>query len=59
KITFPILLDDNEETRKRYGVMQYPTTFFIGPDGKVAKIWIGEMNEAFIEQTLASISASK
>lgn len=27
KINFPILLDDNEETRKRYGVMQYPTTF--------------------------------
>lgn len=58
KISFPILLDDNEETRKRYGVMNYPTTFFIGPDGKIAKIWIGEMTEAFIEQTIASISAS-
>ncbi|NOU97598.1 thiol-disulfide oxidoreductase ResA [Paenibacillus sp. LMG 31456] len=58
KITFPILLDDNEETRKRYGVMNYPTTFFVGPDGKIAKIWIGEMTEAFIEQTIASITAA-
>ncbi|WP_282935671.1 thiol-disulfide oxidoreductase ResA [Paenibacillus sp. RC67] len=58
KINFPILLDDNEETRKRYGVMQYPTTFFISPDGKIAKIKIGEMDEAYIEQTLASISTS-
>jgi peroxiredoxin len=55
KISFPILLDDNEATRKRYGVNQYPTTFFIAPDGKIAKIMIGEMNEAFIEKTLASI----
>ncbi|TDF99306.1 thiol-disulfide oxidoreductase ResA [Paenibacillus piri] len=59
KISFPILLDDNEEIRKRYGVMQYPTTFFIGPDGKIAKIRIGEMDEAFIEQTIASIPAAK
>jgi peroxiredoxin len=59
KITFPILLDNNEETRKRYGVMNYPTTFFINPDGKIAKIWVGEMKEPFIEQTLVSISASK
>jgi peroxiredoxin len=58
KITFPILLDDREETRKRYGVMQYPTTFFISPDGKIANIRIGEMDEAFIEQTIASIAAS-
>ncbi|MCS7462425.1 thiol-disulfide oxidoreductase ResA [Paenibacillus doosanensis] len=58
KIHFPILLDDKEETRKRYGVMQYPTTFFIAPDGKIATIRIGEMDEAYIEQTLATIAAS-
>jgi peroxiredoxin len=59
KITFPILLDDNEATRKRYGVSQYPTTFFITPDGKISKIMIGEMTEAYIEKTLASVSAAK
>jgi peroxiredoxin len=59
KITFPVLLDDNEATRKRYGVSYYPTTFFITPEGKIAKIMVGEMSEAFIEQTLASIQAAK
>ncbi|WP_240413910.1 thiol-disulfide oxidoreductase ResA [Paenibacillus periandrae] len=58
KITFPILLDDNEATRKRYGVSNYPTTFFISPDGKIAKIMVGEMSEVFIEKTLESIKAS-
>jgi peroxiredoxin len=57
KITFPILMDDNEATRKRYSVMNYPTTFFITPGGTIAKIMIGEMTEAYIEQTLASLSA--
>jgi peroxiredoxin len=54
-IKFPILLDDREEIRKRYGVKDYPTTFFIKPDGKVGHIQIGEMTEGFIEQTITSL----
>ncbi|MBP1155218.1 MULTISPECIES: redoxin domain-containing protein [unclassified Paenibacillus] len=55
KVTFPILMDKNEEMRKRYGVSQYPTTFFVGPDGIVSQIRIGEMDEPFIEQTVAAM----
>ncbi|TVY11702.1 thiol-disulfide oxidoreductase ResA [Paenibacillus cremeus] len=55
KVTFPILFDKNEENRKKYGVSQYPTTFFIGPDGKIAVIRIGQMDEPFIEQTLTTL----
>lgn len=55
KVTFPILFDKNEENRKRYGVSQYPTTFFVGPDGKIAVIRIGEMDEPFIEQTITTL----
>lgn len=58
KVTFPILLDKNEETRKRYGVSQYPTTFFIKPDGKVGVIRVGQMDEAFIDQTISSLLPS-
>ncbi|PZE21982.1 redoxin domain-containing protein [Paenibacillus xerothermodurans] len=58
KLTFPILFDDNQETRQRYGVMNYPTTFFIDAEGNIARIWVGEMNEDFIEQTIASISGT-
>ncbi|SCW27642.1 Peroxiredoxin [Paenibacillus tianmuensis] len=59
KVTFPILLDKNEETRKRYGVSQYPTTYFIGPEGKVDVIRIGEMDEAYIEKTITSLLPQK
>jgi len=58
KLNFPIVLDDKEEVRKRYGVMSYPTTFFIDPDGKIATVKVGEMNDAYIQQTLASIMAA-
>ncbi|MEK8127444.1 thiol-disulfide oxidoreductase ResA [Paenibacillus filicis] len=54
-VTFPILFDKNEETRKRYGVSQYPTTFFVKPDGKIGEIRIGEMDEAYIERTITSL----
>lgn len=52
-VTFPILLDDKEEIRKRYGVINYPTTFFIGPDGRIASVKVGQMTEEFLEQTVA------
>lgn len=58
KVTFSILLDKNEETRKRYGVSQYPTTFFIKPDGKIGVIRVGQMDEAFIDQTISSLLPS-
>ncbi|WP_284640310.1 thiol-disulfide oxidoreductase ResA [Paenibacillus silviterrae] len=54
-VKFPILLDDNEEIRKRFGVRDYPTTFFINPDGRIARIQVGEMTESFIEQTITSL----
>lgn len=43
-VTYPILLD-KEKVRKQYGVNQFPTTFFIEPDGTIAEIWIGEIKE--------------
>ncbi|TBL79788.1 thiol-disulfide oxidoreductase ResA [Paenibacillus thalictri] len=53
KLSFPILLDDKEEIRKRYGVINYPTTFFIGPDGRIASVKVGQMTEDFLEHTVA------
>ncbi|MEW9699036.1 thiol-disulfide oxidoreductase ResA [Paenibacillus sp. SI8] len=55
KLNLPVLLDAKEEVRKLYGVMDYPTTFFIGPDGKVEVKKIGQMTESFIDQTLADL----
>lgn len=38
---FPILLDRNRQVERAFGLKQYPTTFFIGPDGKIVDILIG------------------
>lgn len=55
-VTFPILLDKTEEVRKSYRVIQFPTTFFLDPEGKVRHIKIGEMDEPFMERTLSAIT---
>lgn len=40
-VRFPILLDRNRQTEKQYGLRQYPTTFFVYPDGTIEDIVIG------------------
>ncbi|WP_276351753.1 redoxin domain-containing protein [Cohnella caldifontis] len=58
---FPILLDRNRQTEKRFGLKQYPTTFFVYPNGKIEAILIGgplteEQIEAHIEKLVAGRS---
>lgn len=55
ELTFPILYDPDLNIRAKYGVVQYPTTFFVNRDGEITTIKIGEMDERFIEQTLAGM----
>lgn len=55
-LNMPVLLDAKEVVRKQYGVMDYPTTFFIGTDGKVAVKKIGQMTESFIDETLSKLA---
>jgi peroxiredoxin len=55
RLTLPIWLDENQDIRKKYGVSDYPTTFFISPDGKIEKKHVGGMEEAFIDQTLSAL----
>ncbi|MBD0380636.1 thiol-disulfide oxidoreductase ResA [Paenibacillus sedimenti] len=55
-LNMPVLLDAKEEVRKKYGVMDYPTTFFISPDGKVEVKKIGQMTESYIDQTLTQLA---
>jgi peroxiredoxin len=57
-IRFPIYMDPDDTVRKAYGVYQYPTTFFIKPDGRIYEMKIGKMDEAYIERTLAAMLAS-
>lgn len=58
KVKFPIYLDQDETIRKRYGVMYYPSTFFLLPDGTIHTVKVGEMDEAYIDQTVAALLAA-
>ena len=55
KLTFPILLDDQMEIRKKYGVVNYPTTFFIDRSGKIVWKQEGQMQESFIERQITAL----
>lgn len=54
-LTFPILIDNELRMRNKYHVSSYPTTFFINGSGKIEKIQIGGMDEAYIDQTLTAM----
>lgn len=53
---FPILLDRNKKTEKRYGLKEYPTTYFIAPDGKIQDIVVGgPMSEEEIDSHIRKL----
>ncbi len=55
-VEFPILLDRNRLVEKDFGLKQYPTTFFIRPDGTIADILIGgPLTEEQIESHIRRI----
>ncbi|CAM3569994.1 redoxin domain-containing protein [Marinicrinis lubricantis] len=54
-VSFPILLDPGSTIRKRYGVVSYPTTFFIDADGILSSEKIGEMKELDMKSHLSRI----
>lgn len=58
-ISFLSLHDDAEAVRKMYGVTDFPTTFFIGADGIVKEIRVGEMTEDYIERTIKRLVEEK
>jgi peroxiredoxin len=56
-ISFPILLDMDEQVRSSYSIMYYPTTFFILPNGEVGHVQVGEMTSSFIESKIKQLLA--
>lgn len=49
--TFPIYLDRERNAANRYRIPAYPTTYFIGSDGKIqSKSYIGAMDYDFMKK---------
>jgi peroxiredoxin len=57
---FPILLDRNRQTEKKFGLKQYPTTFFVRADGTIEDVLIGgPLTEEQIEGHIEKIMNAK
>lgn len=55
ELTFPVLIDNNDQVLNAYGVNPLPTTFLIDKDGKVVKILTGQMTESNVQQYMEMI----
>jgi len=59
-LTFPILLDRDGATSRRYQMQALPTTFFVGRDGTIRDIVIGgPMSEALIASKIEGLLAEE
>lgn len=57
-LSFPVGIDTNGAIAKRYGVRSYPTTVFIGADGRIALFQIGTIPNADVAfEPLVQINA--
>ncbi|EXX84788.1 thiol-disulfide oxidoreductase [Paenibacillus darwinianus] len=54
-LDYQILRDRDRQTEKAYGVRQYPTTFFVKPNGEIKEIFIGGMTEAAIDERITEL----
>jgi peroxiredoxin len=52
-LTFTPLLDENGRIAQQYGVSNFPTTYFVGPDGAVTAVHFGMMTRSQIDDYLA------
>ncbi|MEK3881494.1 redoxin domain-containing protein [Paenibacillus sp. PL2-23] len=50
KLTYPVLRDVDRRVERQYGLRQYPTTFFVKPDGSIMEVVVGGMLESDINQ---------
>ncbi|MBU5444097.1 thiol-disulfide oxidoreductase ResA [Paenibacillus sp. MSJ-34] len=51
-VTFPLLLDKEKQTTRKYGIGPLPTTVFISSEGKIVDIRIGELTRNVLESNL-------
>lgn len=54
-VTYPIFLDPDLKVTERYGVISYPTTFFIDTKGIIREKIVGELDEKTLQAGIAKI----
>jgi peroxiredoxin len=56
-VTFPLLLDETMGTGDSYGVKGIPSTFLVGPDGRIADVHFGPLTAEQIAQMAQEAAA--
>ena len=54
-ITYPLLVDDENEVNHLYNINSLPTTIFIGADGVVQEVLVGTISQAVLEDRIESL----
>ncbi len=54
-LTYPLLVDQNNDVNLRYSVLSLPTTIFIDRKGVVREVLIGIMNQAILEDRITRL----
>ncbi len=55
-ISFPIVLDKEQDVGNTYRIMGLPTTFFIDKNGMIQRVWTGEMNGAILAEGIQVVA---
>jgi cytochrome c biogenesis protein CcmG, thiol:disulfide interchange protein DsbE len=58
-LTYPHLKDKDGETMDDFGVIAYPETFVIDPQGRIAATRRGEVDEEFLRSTVLPLLAGQ
>jgi len=52
-ITYPVLIDPGERARKKYGIVGFPTIFFVEKDGIVTEKILGGVKTSTLDEMVA------
>lgn len=58
-MTFPVLLDAEDAFASAYNAMFFPSTYYIGPDGVIREIKLGDSTEADLRAKVQSLLAGQ
>ena len=54
-LAYPFLLDQNGSTAAQYRIYTTPTTYFIGPDGRIISFLPGVVSEQWVDNNMADV----
>jgi len=55
RLPYPILVDERASARDAWNVQVYPKTFVVDPEGRVAKVFTGEISADDLEETMTPL----